>query len=53
MYVLYWTLYVLLFSLAQGIPGRDFLTAFYNELFSLVPKICFVAIVVDMVLVKK
>lgn len=47
MYVLYWTGYVLLFSLIQGIPSNDFLTAFYNELFGLVPKVFFVAIVIE------
>lgn len=47
MYVLYWAGYVLLFSLIQGFAARDFLTAFYNELFSLLPKIFFVLIIIE------
>lgn len=47
MYVLYWSAYVLLFSLIQGFAARDFLTAFYNELFGIIPKIVFVSIIVE------
>lgn len=47
MYVLYWAGYVLLFSLIQGFAAGDFLTAFYNELFSLFPKIFFVLIIIE------
>ena len=46
-YVLYWSAYVLLFSLIQGFAARDFLTAFYNELFGIIPKIVFVSIIVE------
>lgn len=46
-YVFYWAGYVLLFSLIQGYSARDFLTAFYNELFGIVPKIFFVLIIVE------
>lgn len=47
LYVLYWAGYVMLFSLVQGFASRDILTAFYNELFSLLPKVIFVLLVVE------
>lgn len=47
MYVCYWAGYVLLFSLVQGFASKDFLTAFYNELFSLLPKVIFVLLVIE------
>jgi hypothetical protein len=47
MYLLYWVGYLLLFSIIQGVPADDFFTAFRNELISLVPKIIFVALVVE------
>ncbi|KAA3437752.1 sensor histidine kinase [Rufibacter hautae] len=47
MYVIYWAGYVVLFSLLQGFASRDISTAFYNELFSLLPKIIFVLLVVE------
>ncbi len=46
-YILYWAGYVLLFSLAQGFAAWDISTAFYNELFSLLPKVIFVLLVVE------
>ncbi|MFD2245314.1 sensor histidine kinase [Pontibacter ruber] len=46
-YILYWAGYVLLFSLAQGFAARDISTAFYNELFSLLPKVVFVLLVME------
>lgn len=47
LYTLYWLGYILLFSLIQGLPAGDFLTAFYNEWYSILPKILFVTIVVE------
>lgn len=47
LYALYWLGYIVLFSLIQGLPERDFLTSFYNEWLSILPKILFVTIVVE------
>jgi two-component system, LytTR family, sensor kinase len=41
----YWTGYVVLFSFIQGFAANDIITAFYNELISLPPKIVFVWLV--------
>lgn len=43
--VLYWAGYVVLFGFIQGFAANDILTAFYNELISLPPKIVFVWLV--------
>jgi hypothetical protein len=43
--VLYWAGYVALFSFLQGFAANDIVTAFYNEVFSLPPKIIFVWLV--------
>lgn len=43
--VLYWIGYVALFSFIQGFAANDISTAFYNELFSLPPKVVFVWLV--------
>lgn len=47
LYTLYWLGYVLLFSLIQGLPANDFITALRNEWYSILPKILFVTIVVE------
>lgn len=47
LYAFYWLGYILLFSLIQGLPAGNFLTSFYNEWFSILPKILFVTIVVE------
>ncbi len=47
LYLLYWACYLLLFTLLQGLTAGDFFTVFRNELFSLLPKVLFVAIVVE------
>jgi two-component system, LytTR family, sensor kinase len=47
LYVAYWSGYVILFSLLQGLPSQDFGTAFINELVSVLPKIIFVQLVVE------
>ncbi|RYE02243.1 MAG: hypothetical protein EOP50_00545 [Sphingobacteriales bacterium] len=49
-YLAYWVGYVLLFSLVQGLPARDFLTALINELLSLPPKLLFVHLVVELLM---
>lgn len=49
-YLVYWVGYVLLFSLVQGLPGRDFSTALINELLSLLPKLLFVLFVVEVLM---
>jgi hypothetical protein len=45
--VIYWTVYLVVFSLIQGLPSGNVFVAFRNELISLAPKIIFVAIVAD------
>jgi two-component system LytT family sensor kinase len=50
MYVVYWLVYILLFSLIQGLPAKDFITALINECFSIFPKICFVFLVVEVLM---
>lgn len=47
MYIVYWAGYIMLFSFVQGFASRDILTSFYNELFSLLPKVIFVLLVVE------
>ncbi|WP_089052779.1 sensor histidine kinase [Flavobacterium oncorhynchi] len=47
LYTLYWLGYILLFSLIQGLPANDFITALRNEWYSILPKILFVTIVVE------
>ena len=47
LYALYWLGYILLFSLIQGLPEGDFIVAWRNEWYSILPKIGFVTIVVD------
>ena len=47
MYILYWAGYVLLLSLVQGFAAGQILTALYNELFGLLPKIVFVLLIVE------
>ena len=47
LYILYWICYLLLFTILQGLTEGDFLTVFRNEFFSLIPKVVFVAIVVE------
>jgi hypothetical protein len=46
-YLFYWSGYLLLFSLIQGVPANDFFTAFGNELIGLIPKVIFVTLVVE------
>lgn len=46
-YALYWTAYVLLFSIIQGLPANDFSTALINEVVSLPPKVIFVLVVIE------
>jgi LytTr DNA-binding domain len=46
-YFLYWTCYLLIFTMVQGLTDHDFFTVFRNELFSLAPKMIFVWIVVE------
>lgn len=48
MYSLYWIGYIMLFSLIQGLPTRDFWRALSNECFSVFPKILFVLLIVEM-----
>lgn len=52
LYALYWFGYILLFSLIQGLPEGDFIVAWRNEWYSVLPKIFFVAIVVDLLMPK-
>lgn len=47
LYFLYWTGYLLVFTVVQGLTDRHFFTVFRNELVSLVPKVIFVWIVVE------
>jgi len=47
LYCIYWTVYLLLFSLIEGLPSHDLFTAFRGELVSLPFKIIFVTIVVE------
>ena len=50
MYTFYWLGYILLFSLIQGLPTADFWTALSNECYSVLPKILFVFLIVEVVL---
>jgi len=50
MYSLYWLGYILLFSVIQSIPTGDFITVLRNEFYSLLPKIIFVTIVVELMM---
>ncbi|MHC0440184.1 sensor histidine kinase [Flavobacterium sp. 3-210] len=50
LYTLYWLGYILLFSLIQGLPAGDFITALRNEWYSVLPKVCFVAIIVELLM---
>jgi len=52
LYAAYWSGYVLLFSLVQGLPAQDFMTALVNELLSLPPKLVFVYLVVEMLMLR-
>lgn len=52
LYAIYWLGYILLFSLIQGLPGGDFITALRNEWYSVLPKVCFVAIIVELLMPK-
>lgn len=47
LYLLYWTSYLLLFSLIEGAPANDIFTAFCSELISLVAKAAFVWLVAE------
>ncbi|MFV8326175.1 sensor histidine kinase [Flavobacterium sp. ZS1P14] len=47
MYVCYWLGYILLFSLIQGLPTADFWRALSNECYSVLPKIVFVLVIVE------
>lgn len=50
MYSFYWLGYILLFSLIQGLPTGDFWTALSNECISVLPKILFVALIVEVLM---
>jgi sensor histidine kinase YesM len=50
MYTLYWLGYILLFSLIQGLPTKSFLTPLWNECFSVLPKILFVTLIVEVLM---
>ena len=50
LYLAYWTSYVLLLGLVQGLPAHDFSTALINELLSLPPKQLFVFLVVEVLM---
>lgn len=52
LYALYWLGYILLFSLIQGLPEGDFIVAWRNEWYSVLPKICFVTAVVELLMPK-
>lgn len=47
MYAVYWLTYILLFSLIQGLPTKDFTTALLNECLSVFPKLFFVILIVE------
>jgi two-component system LytT family sensor kinase len=47
LYFLYWIGYLLFFSFIQGFAEKDFARVFVNELAGLLPKIIFVAILVE------
>lgn len=49
-YIFYWLGYILLFSLIQGLPSGDFWTALSNECFSVLPKILFVSLIVEVLM---
>jgi len=51
LYFLYWTCYLLFFTIIEGLTDRDFFLVFRNELFSLAPKVIFVWIVVEKLIV--
>lgn len=50
LYALYWLGYILLFSMIQGLPEGDFIMAWRNEWYSVLPKIFFVSIVVELLM---
>lgn len=50
MYAFYWLGYIILFSLIQGLPTGDFWTALSNECFSVLPKILFVTLIVEVLM---
>lgn len=47
MYTCYWLGYLLLFSLIQGLPTADFWRSLATECYSLLPKILFVLLIVE------
>lgn len=47
MCTIYWLGYILLFSLIQGLPTADFWRALSNECYSVLPKILFVLLIVE------
>jgi len=47
LYILYWTGYLLLFTLIEGSTDHDFFNVFRNELISLAPKVLFVWLVIE------
>jgi len=52
MYTCYWLGYILLFSLIQGLPTGDFWRALSNECYSVLPKIVFVLLIVEVAMPK-
>ena len=47
LYIAYWTVYLVIFSLIEGLPAHDLFNAFAGELASMPVKIIFVTIVVE------
>ena len=47
MYTIYWLGYILLLTLIQGLPTADFWRALSNECYSILPKILFVLLIVE------
>ncbi|HSD07496.1 sensor histidine kinase [Flavobacterium sp.] len=52
MYTCYWLGYIILFSLIQGLPTADFWRALSNECYSVLPKILFVLLIVEVAMPK-
>lgn len=52
LYIGYWLGYILLFSLVQGLPTTDFWRALSNECYSVLPKIIFVLLIVEVAMPK-
>ncbi|AFD05278.1 putative regulator of cell autolysis [Solitalea canadensis DSM 3403] len=50
LYSVYWIGYILLLSLIQGMPDKDFLTSLTNELLSVGPRIVFVLLIVEVLM---